>query len=181
MNADQILAEIREANLSYLMLAQNLIRADRAEALFRLGLSANIASGDTNPKNANLETFNPMYPRGSYFSELALLGPRNFYNLHPFLSINPTERITVTSDVDFFWRLQTEDGIYSPSGQLLRSGAGSDARYVGTEISFNAGWQATDRLSVTAIYAHFFPGRFIEETGPSKPIDYLELTIRFQF
>ena len=27
MNADQILAEIREANLSYLMLAQSLIRA----------------------------------------------------------------------------------------------------------------------------------------------------------
>lgn len=39
MNADQILAEIREANLSYLMLAQSLIRADREQALFRLGIS----------------------------------------------------------------------------------------------------------------------------------------------
>src|SRR4051812_42136172 len=29
MTADQILAEIREANLSYLMLAQSLIRSDR--------------------------------------------------------------------------------------------------------------------------------------------------------
>ncbi|MBV8470550.1 MAG: flagellar transcriptional regulator FlhD, partial [Burkholderiaceae bacterium] len=33
MNAEQILSEIREANLSYLMLAQNLIRADREQAL----------------------------------------------------------------------------------------------------------------------------------------------------
>ena len=39
MNADQILAEIREANLSYLMLAQSLIRADRDQALFRLGIT----------------------------------------------------------------------------------------------------------------------------------------------
>ena len=39
MTNDQILAEIREANLTYLMLAQNLIRSDRAEALFRLGMS----------------------------------------------------------------------------------------------------------------------------------------------
>jgi flagellar transcriptional activator FlhD len=39
MNADQILTEIREANLSYLMLAQSLIRADREQALFRLGIS----------------------------------------------------------------------------------------------------------------------------------------------
>jgi flagellar transcriptional activator FlhD len=43
MNADQILAEIREANLSYLMLAQSLIRADRAQALYRLGLSEEVA------------------------------------------------------------------------------------------------------------------------------------------
>ena len=39
MNADQILAEIREANLSYLMLAQSLIRTDRDQALYRLGIS----------------------------------------------------------------------------------------------------------------------------------------------
>lgn len=39
MNADQILTEIREANLSYLMLAQSLIRSDREQALFRLGIS----------------------------------------------------------------------------------------------------------------------------------------------
>ena len=44
MNADQILSEIREANLSYLMLAQSLIRADREQALFRLGISEESAS-----------------------------------------------------------------------------------------------------------------------------------------
>ncbi|MFY9476061.1 MAG: flagellar transcriptional regulator FlhD [Aquabacterium sp.] len=43
MNADQILMEIREANLSYLMLAQNLIRTDREQALFRLGISEETA------------------------------------------------------------------------------------------------------------------------------------------
>ena len=44
MNTDQILAEIREANLSYLMLAQSLIRADREQALFRLGISEDTAT-----------------------------------------------------------------------------------------------------------------------------------------
>jgi flagellar transcriptional activator FlhD len=39
MTSDRILEEIRDANLSYLMLAQNLIRADKAQALFRLGIS----------------------------------------------------------------------------------------------------------------------------------------------
>jgi flagellar transcriptional activator FlhD len=44
MNTDQILAEIREANLSYLMLAQSLIRTDREQALFRLGVSEETAT-----------------------------------------------------------------------------------------------------------------------------------------
>jgi flagellar transcriptional activator FlhD len=44
MNADQILAEIREANLSYLMLAQSLIRVDREQALYRLGIAEDTAT-----------------------------------------------------------------------------------------------------------------------------------------
>jgi flagellar transcriptional activator FlhD len=43
MNTEQMLSEIREANLTYLMLAQSLIRQDRAEALFRLGMSEEAA------------------------------------------------------------------------------------------------------------------------------------------
>jgi flagellar transcriptional activator FlhD len=44
VTADQILMEIRETNLSYLMLAQSLIRSDREQALFRLGISEETAS-----------------------------------------------------------------------------------------------------------------------------------------
>ena len=44
MNPEQILTEIREANLSYLMLAQSLIRTDREQALYRLGVSEESAA-----------------------------------------------------------------------------------------------------------------------------------------
>jgi flagellar transcriptional activator FlhD len=39
MTDEQLTSAIRDANLTYLMLAQNLIRKDKAEALFRLGVS----------------------------------------------------------------------------------------------------------------------------------------------
>ena len=39
MTSEQLLAEIKEANLTYLMLAQSLIREDKPQALFRLGIS----------------------------------------------------------------------------------------------------------------------------------------------
>ncbi len=39
----KLLDEIRETNLSYLLLAQQLIREDKAEALIRLGMSEETA------------------------------------------------------------------------------------------------------------------------------------------
>ncbi|MCR5868249.1 MAG: flagellar transcriptional regulator FlhD [Aquincola tertiaricarbonis] len=43
MNSSQILAEIREANVAYLMLAQTLLRTDRAAALAQLGIGEEAA------------------------------------------------------------------------------------------------------------------------------------------
>jgi len=43
MNADKMLAEIRETNLSYLLLASNMIQHDKAEATYRLGINDDLA------------------------------------------------------------------------------------------------------------------------------------------
>ena len=43
MTPNDMMAEIRDANLSYLMLAQQMIRADKATAIFRLGIAKEIA------------------------------------------------------------------------------------------------------------------------------------------
>lgn len=43
MTAGDVYNEIKELNLAYLMLAQQMIRADRDTAMFRLGVSEDIA------------------------------------------------------------------------------------------------------------------------------------------
>lgn len=40
---NQINEEVRDANLSYMLLAQQMIQNDRASAIFRLGVSAELA------------------------------------------------------------------------------------------------------------------------------------------
>ena len=42
MNADEVLSEIREVNLAYLMLAQHLARTHPVEARVRLGMSTEL-------------------------------------------------------------------------------------------------------------------------------------------
>ena len=44
MKINNMLEEIREANLTYLMLAQNMIREDKPQAMYRLGVSEDVAS-----------------------------------------------------------------------------------------------------------------------------------------
>lgn len=41
---EQLLEEVREVNLAYLVLAQHMIRADKAQALYRLGVSEEVAT-----------------------------------------------------------------------------------------------------------------------------------------
>jgi flagellar transcriptional activator FlhD len=43
MNTEQLLSEIRETNLAYLLLAQRMVKADKASAMFRLGISPEVA------------------------------------------------------------------------------------------------------------------------------------------
>jgi len=43
MSLDQLMAEIREVNLGFLLLAQRMLGEDREAALYRLGISQDIA------------------------------------------------------------------------------------------------------------------------------------------
>ncbi|OGS93357.1 MAG: flagellar transcriptional regulator FlhD [Gallionellales bacterium RBG_16_56_9] len=76
MNTNDMMAEIREANLGYLMLAQQMIRADKAAAVFRLGISqeiANLIEGLSNSQILKLAGTNMMVARFR-FDDSTILG-----------------------------------------------------------------------------------------------------------
>jgi alginate export protein len=104
----------------------------------RLGLKANIASGDHNPRARTLQTFNVLFPKGAYFGEIALIGPANFIDLHPLVDFHLTKSFTVTTDWDFFWRENIHAGLYGPAINLIRSGRTSRARSIGNQATMQA-------------------------------------------
>jgi flagellar transcriptional activator FlhD len=76
MNEFEMMSEIKDANLNYLMLAQQLIRSDRATAIFRLGISKDIADlleGLSNLQLLKLSSTNMMLARFR-FDDSAILG-----------------------------------------------------------------------------------------------------------
>ncbi len=82
MIMNDMLAEIRDANLNYLMLAQQMIRADKAAAIFRLGLDAQIAELLESLSNAQLLKLasNNMMLTRFRFDDSAILGMLTNYN-----------------------------------------------------------------------------------------------------
>ncbi|MEM1050905.1 MAG: alginate export family protein [Pseudomonadota bacterium] len=144
-------------------------------------LSANIASGDGENGDGTLGTFDALFPRGNYFSQAAILGPSNFTNINPSARLRPNEDIELFADVNFYWRLEEDDGVYGPPFILLRAPGGSDARFVNTSISAGASWRVSEQFDLALIGTHSNPGRFIEETGPAANISFVEFTAQYRF
>src|SRR3546814_17878961 len=90
------------------------------------------------------------------------------------MTVNPARDWSVTADLNLFWRLETEEGIYGPSGRLIRGASGSDERFVGSTVSLTSEYAIRERLTVMAIYATSFAGAFIKATEPPDAIDKTE-------
>ena len=147
----------------------------------RFGLRADLASGDRDPNRPELQTFDPLFPKGAYFSEDGLIGPANFINLNPSLELHVTDNLTLSANWDFFWRESTHDGIYNNAVLLVRSGRNSNARYVGSQPQAVMEWNPGHHLSMVAIYAHFLAGEFLRESGPGHDVDYLTTWLTYKF
>lgn len=147
----------------------------------RLGLVADITSGDRDPRSANLQTYNPLFPTGAYFNLADPAGPQNFMHIHPFLDLHVTESVTTTADWGFFWRESVDDGLYRISGPPFRTGMQSQKLYVGSAPALTVKWKANRHLTLLAGYVHFFSGPFFHDTPPDRDIDYFTTWATYTF
>ncbi len=145
----------------------------------RIGLKLNAASGDDDPTDGRLGTFNPLFPRNNYFSDANLLAPYNFFDMHPTLTLRPTDSLTVTAGWDAFFRYSTDDAVFSPTGIVIPATA-SDGRFVGSTLTLAADWAINRHLTLSASYAHFFRGEVVRDAG-GKDVDYFGVWLTAKF
>jgi hypothetical protein len=137
----------------------------------RLGLKADIASGDSQGPNGRFGGFNPLYFKSGYFNDASIIRPTNIADLHPSLQAAPTESITVTLAADVLWRSTVKDGVYGPSGNIeLRPVAGG-SRYIGNTAEAALTWKAGRHLVWTASYVHLFASDYVRAAGGAS-VDY---------
>lgn len=147
----------------------------------RLGMKANIISGDRDPDDPKLQTFAVFFPKGKYFGEAGQIGPSNLINLHPSLTLDLGSGWTLGTAAVFYWRQSLQDGVYGVAGNLLRPAGGSRARYIGTQADVVLGWEVSRHLSFEAAYSVFRPGPFIRDTGRAETVHFLGLEALWRY
>ena len=146
----------------------------------RVFLRADIASGDHG--GSNLGTFNPLFPRGAYFNEAALIGPQNLMDLQPGVELAVTKSVKLTASCDFVWRESLDDGVYGVALNLQVPPGASRDRYVGTFPGVSLAWQADRHVNLTLNYAACVFGDFVKELMPSQRNgNYVSAVATFRF
>jgi len=153
---------------------------DNAPLRPRIGVQVNATSGDHDPADPDLQTFNPLFPQASYFTDANLIGPINHIDVHPALGLYPDEDIVLTLHYDAFWRESLADGLYQTSGVLIASGQGNPSRHVGSELAVRLQWQANRHAVVVATYSHFFAGPFLKDAGLGRDVDFFAFWLSYR-
>ncbi|WDI41505.1 alginate export family protein [Bremerella sp. P1] len=135
-------------------------------------LKVDFISGDTDPNDAKLGTFNPLYPKLKYFGESGVIAPYNLIDIHPSLSLDLSPQVNLTFDVDFLWRYSRDDALYGAGGSILRPSSASSSRYVTTQYEGILEVVFTDNLAGTASYTLMPPGAFIQESGEAETMHF---------
>ncbi len=144
-------------------------------------LRFNIVSGDRDPADGHLGTFNALFPKGKYFGELSPVGPTNIVSINPRIGFDLGSGVSASVATMAYWRYSRGDGVYDMPGNLIRAAGDSDARFIGKEAEATLAWQASPEWELSTSVSAFAPGAFIRQTGPARTILLLGLESNFRF
>jgi hypothetical protein len=147
----------------------------------RVSVRSDVASGDQDPADPQLQAFNPLFPGNSYSGAVGLLGPTNLTDLTPALTIRPRPDLTVGIEAPSYWRTSATDGVYATDLRLLIRPGAAGGHYVGTNPGALAVWQATPHWQVQGVVTRFLSGAFLQDTFVSSGFGFYSASIVYRF
>lgn len=150
----------------------------------RVGAGFDWASGDKDPFDGSVETFDQLYPLGhAYFGYLDLIGRKNTQSINVNVSAWPVpKKLRTYAAWHSFWLQSREDAIYNAAGRAgRRDRTGNSSREMGHELDLTLLWNIDVHQSILVGYSHLWAGEFIEKTGPSDDPDLMYFQYRYRF
>jgi hypothetical protein len=131
----------------------------------RLGFKADIISGDRNPHDTTLGTFNPLFPKLNYFSDANVAVPANLCDIQPTVSLQVTDALRLNGSWNALWRYSRNDAFYLPPLRSVTTLSRAAGRYLGQQWSSTVEWQLLSSVAFTAGFVSFRPGSSLRQAG----------------
>lgn len=149
----------------------------------RLGAEYNYGTGDSNPKDGKVETFQNLFPTNhKFYGYMDAFSLQNLHNVAVNLSATPTEKLKLSLDAHAFWLADTNDSWYRANGTTaVRPAKPGASSYAGSEVDFTFTYKASKWLGFHGGYSHFFAGDYLGDTGAKSDADFVYLQASIDF
>ena len=149
-----------------------------------LGFSGHIASGDKDPGDGKLNTYNLLYAKPA-FGLVAPIGATNMMSLSGYLKMSPVPKLNVLAQAFFLSRNSNRDGVYSPGMVQNRPApaatADSDRKTLGQLYLLETAYQLTPGFSLAFDGSYLQAGRYPKATGNGEDTLYLSFKSTFKW
>jgi len=154
-----------------------LLKKTELQAMYVFG------SGDGNPTDGRHQTFDGLFSGADtvMYDWMTLFFWKNFVDYRLNLIIIPFGDLNLRAEYHNLHLDKAKDAWYDASKIQRWNRTGSSGRYLGQEIDLVVQKKILKNLEVLAGYCFFFPGSFIESTGPAPNGQWLFLQTTLNF
>ncbi|MDR6624425.1 alginate export family protein [Caulobacter segnis] len=146
----------------------------------RLSVRRDLGSGDHDPTDGKLATFNPLFPKGAYFSEAGLVSWSNLSAWRIGLDATPTRAVTAALSHTDRRRQARPDAIYLQPYAVLVGAGSAMAKGVSRDWQVDVAWQVNRNVKLSVEAVHSAVGAAVEAAG-GHDVDFAMAIVQLRF
>ena len=150
----------------------------------RVGVEYDFASGDSNPSDNKVQTFDPLYPFGhSYQGYQDIFSWKNGHDFKGSVSVDPKPDWRVQADYHHFRLHHAFDAWYDATGAAIvaRSATGAPGKDIGNELDLHVKGKFREVITLWFGYSRFFAGSYVKATTTRGDRDWGFFQAAFNF
>jgi hypothetical protein len=152
----------------------------------RLAVQYNFGSGDQDPTDGDIETFQNLYPTNHlFYGFMDTTGWINMHNPQVNISFMPTKKLKVMLDYHLYWNATNDDAWRRVNGvtavRPLNAAARNASSFRGQEVDVTALYRVSPHVGLQAGYSLFVAGDYLRDTGANDNAHFGYLQVQIDF
>jgi hypothetical protein len=152
----------------------------------RLGVQYNFSTGDQDPADGDIETFQNLYPTNHlFYGYMDTTGWLNMHNPQINFSVTPTPKLKLMLDYHLYWNASNDDAWRRVNGvtavRPVNAAARNASSFRGQEIDVTAMYKLNPHVAIQAGYSFFIAGDYLADTGASDNAHFGYVQVQIDF